>query len=486
MTDQRELDRLLGAFFVDGTDELADRVIEAALHQIDHTRQRRAMRLRGTLQTMPALTRLAVAAVIGLLAVESVFVLQGNHALIGGPIATPVTTATVAPTAGPSAPAATITPVPSPTAMTGAIGDGRQIHTMTLLTDGRVLVAGGYALGDVPLASASIFDPTTGAFSPTGSMAEARGMHTATRLADGRVLIAGGGPVSWLDTNTGSYLTTAELYDPATGTFSPTGRMTSAREDHTATLLADGRVLLVGGNDLGSHAVASAEIYDPRTGTFSPTGSMAIPRGFHTATLLPDGRVLIAGGDSAAWVDAGPYLATAELYDPRTGTFSPTGSMAEGRAYHDATLLRDGRVLMTGGVTYGGGDARGLTSLASAELYDPKTGRFSPTGSMTDGRVYHAATLLADGRVLVAGGCHDGRVYANNPHFLATAEVYDPATGTFSRTGSMAEGRTWQAAAALADGQVLVTGGYGDVVPLASAERYDPATGTFGPAGVSN
>src|SRR5512144_306149 len=191
MTDQRELDRVLGAFFADGSNELADRVIEAALDQVDHTRQQRVAHVPLRLQAMPTLARLAVAAAIGALAVGSAFVFQGNHALIGGPVPTSTATATPPPTDSPSAAAPTSTPVPSPTAMTGAIGDGRQIHTMTVLADGRVLVAGGYALGDTPLATATMFDPRTGAFRPTGSMAQARGMHTATRLTDGRVLIAG-------------------------------------------------------------------------------------------------------------------------------------------------------------------------------------------------------------------------------------------------------------------------------------------------------
>ena len=157
--------------------------------------------------------------------------------------------------------------------------------------------------------------------------------------------------------------------------------MTTPREDHTATLLADGRVLITGGNDTDDHAVASAELYDPTTGTFSPTGSMATARGFHTATLLADGRVLIAGGDPAGWVADRPD-ASAEIYDPTTGTFSPTGSMATTRGFHTATLLADGRVLIAGG-------ENGAGSLASAELYDPTTGTFSPTGSMSTPRALH-------------------------------------------------------------------------------------------------
>jgi hypothetical protein len=303
-------------------------------------------------------------------------------------------------------------------------------------------------------------------------MGAARGLFTATLLTDGRVLVAGGGHASWTGPQGAPFLASAELYDPKTGTFSPTGSMTTAREDHTATLLRDGRVLIVGGDDATSHGLATAELYDPKTGTFSPTGSMSTTRGFHTATLLADGRVLVAGGDTAGWTPSG-NLATAELYDPKTGTFTATGSMAAVRAYHDATLLADGRVLVTGGADESG------TEVPSAEIYDPKTGTFTAAGTMTIARVYHTATLLADGRVLIVGGGSDYTSFL----FIPTAEIFDPKTGTFTKTGSLATARTNHAATLLASGRVLVTGGYGATAPLASAELYDPKTGTFSPAG---
>jgi hypothetical protein len=410
------------------------------------------------------LTRLAAAVVIGVLAVGGAFYLvQRGQPAIGGPGPTPTPRSSPSPTPA------------SPTSPPGPIGTGRQIQTATRLADVRVLIAGGYALGDGALASAVLYDPGTNRISPTGSLATARGLHTATLLANGRVLIAGGGPASWLSTAPGPYLASAELYDPKTGSFSPTGSMTSTREDHTATLLADGRVLIAGGNDVGAHAVASAELYDPKTGKFSATGSMTTPRGFHTATLLADGRVLITGGDLAAWSGSGPFLASAEIYDPKTSKFTATGSMTIGRAWHTATLLADGRVLITGGTE------ADSTSLASAETYDPKTGKFTATGSMTIGRMYHTATLLSDGRVLVAGGCANGPAYTFG-NFLALTEIYDPKTGKFTATGSMTDARTFQQATLLADGRVLITAGEGDnqiVAPLASAEIYDPTTGTF-------
>jgi Galactose oxidase, central domain/Kelch motif len=396
----------------------------------------------------------------------------------GASIATPTATATTPTTAAPTAtpPAAPPAATPSPTAtpqvgLKGPLGDGRQIQTATLLADGGVLVAGGFTSGDGPLASATRYDPGTGVFNPTGSMANARGSHTATLLPDGHVLIAGGGPASWTGTLP-TFLAAAELYDPKTGTFAATGPLSTPRESHTATLLSDGRVLITGGEDRVDHAVASAEIYDPRTGTFSATGSMTVARAFHTATLLPDGRALIAGGNAGTWNYDGPFLASAEIYNPKTGGFSPTGSMATPRAWQTATRLADGRVLVAGGE-----NAR--TDLASAEIYTPKSGKFSPTGSMTVGRVYHAATLLSDGRVLVEGGGSD---YSGGK-FLASAELYNPKTGTWTATGSMADQRNLMTATLLRDGQVLVAGGFGAQAPLASAELYDPKSGTFSQVG---
>jgi hypothetical protein len=471
MTDQRELDRILGAFFADGQDELADRVIDAALDQVDHTRQRHVMRMPQRFQTMPMLTRLAAAAVIGVIAVGGAFYLlkPGQPSGVGGPGPSPSAIATPTVTAAPTVIDVTPTPKPDPVAQTGPLGDGRQIHTSTVLADGRVLVAGGYALGDGPLASASLYDPATNKFSPTGSLAEARGEQSSTRLPDGRVLIAGGGIAGWVFS--GTFLASAELYDPKTGTFSATGSLGTPREAHTSTLLEDGRVLIAGGVEMPNQSLASAELYDPKTGTFSATGSMATARAWHTATLLPDGRVLVAGGWPAGW-SSGSALASAEIYDPKTGRFAATGSMIGGRTFHAATSLADGRVLVTGGQDT-------AADLASAEIYDPKTGMFTATGSMIGGREYHTATLLVDGRVLVAGGGSD---YTNR-YFHASAELYDPKTGTFGPTGPLTDARTNHMASLLADGRVLVTGGYGAEAPLASAELYDPKTGTFSPAG---
>jgi len=369
-------------------------------------------------------------------------------------------TATPAPTPIPT-PAVTAPPSSAPGfGPTGSMATGRSDHYATLLSDGRVLLVGGYNEPGVSLASAELYDPRTSTFNPTGSMRTARHAPFATPLSDGRVLIGGGcvcDPLSTL------VLASAELYDPRTGSFIATGSMTTGRVGATATLLSDGRILIAGGTG-SSRALASAELYDPPTGTFNPTGSMGTSRSGSTATLLADGRVLVVGGMS----DGYTVLASAELYDPQSGKFTMTGSMEAGRINHTATLLADGRVLMAGGTPSIYSSA---PILASAELYDPKSGSFSPTGSMETARTYHTATRLSDGRVLVAGGSME------EPEVLASAELYNPTTGTFGPTGAMKAGREYHTATLLSDGRVLVAGGLthdGLWTDSASAELYRP------------
>jgi len=198
------------------------------------------------------------------------------------------------------------------------------------------------------------------------------------------------------------------------------GGMLTPRFLQTATLLPDGRVLVAGGEDACGAALASAELYDPRTGSWTPTGSMVAPRADHTATLLPDGRVLVAGGTdlapaSGASADTTGPAASAELYDPRTGSWTATGSMVGQHVMHTATLLPDGRVLVAGGTS---GPA------ASAELYDPRTRSWTATGSMLTPRRSHTATLMPDGRVLVVGGLGYGWILPDS------AELYDPGSGS--------------------------------------------------------
>lgn len=347
---------------------------------------------------------------------------------------------------------------------TGGMGDARTVATATLLPNGTVLLAGGYN-PPTTWASAEVYDPNTGLFTSTGAMTTARRAHTATLLANGKVLITGGRVPP-------NYFASAELYDPDTGLFSSTGSMNSARAFHSATLLANGKVLVAGGWLGGSNFVSSAELYDPDTGLFSPTGSLMAAREFHTATLLANGTVLIAGGDIG-----NTSLASAEIYDANVGLFYPTGSMGAARTSHTATLLPASAVRPHGKVLVaGGGSNSGPPAFASAELYDPDTGLFSPTGSMSTARWNHTATLLPayemrpHGRVLLAGG--DGGSFSSG--LLANAELYDPDTGTFSPTGSMSTLRHQHSATLLPNGKLLVAGGDNFPNALASAELYAP------------
>src|SRR6266545_4433218 len=181
----------------------------------------------------------------------------------------------------------------------------------------------------------------------TGRMISAHAFHTATLLSDGRVLIAGG---LINDRLQGQPSRSAELYDPSTGSWTATGRMRAARWRHTATLLPDGKVLVAGGYMSSDDSLASAEIYDPASGRWSATGSMTSRRAWHTATLLPNGTVLVAGGGAEdTLLEGGPRSATAELYNPGSGRWTATGKMAVGRLGFTATLLPDGTVLVAGG-----------------------------------------------------------------------------------------------------------------------------------------
>jgi hypothetical protein len=314
---------------------------------------------------------------------------------------------------------------------TGSMTVARTAHTATLLLDGRVLIAGGGS------ASAELYDVATQTFTATGSMTLAQDTRSATLLANstlpnyGKVLMTGGGDLI------------AELFDPTAGTFTATGNMGAPHLGQTATLLQNGQVLIAGGE------TAKAEIFNPSTGEFTATGSMTVSRSGHTSTLLPDGRVLIAGGvlnfgtGGTVPVPEGPGAASAELYDPVSGTFTATGSMSEGRSGHAATLLVDGTVLVTG------------TDNHTAELFSPATGTFSVIGELSTG-IGATATLRNDGTVLVAGGrAASGRP----PVSIATAQLFAPESGGFVATGSLITARDGHTATRLVDGTVLITGG---------------------------
>jgi N-acetylneuraminic acid mutarotase len=277
-----------------------------------------------------------------------------------------------------------------------------------------VLVAGGEttlhrsgAIGTDYLASAEIYDPVAGTWTPTGSMASARWQHTATLLPNGTVLVVGGGGAPWL--------ASAEIYDPVAGTWTTTASMNYPRSNHTATLLANGTVLVAGGqydDSNGNNLLPTVtEIYDPGTGVWTVTGAMMTGRVFHTATALPTGKVLVAGGFGALGSAEPSVVSSAEIYDPSARTWSSAASMLTARGTHTATLLSSGKVLVAGGCGC-------VAPVSNAEVYDPVLGIWIATSSMSTDRWNYIATLLLDGTVLVAGGT------PNNGVFLSSAEIY--------------------------------------------------------------
>lgn len=311
-----------------------------------------------------------------------------------------------------------------------------------------------------PTATALPAQITPAGLSPALTMTTGRATHTATLLADGRVLIAGGfRQVGRSEVPTVS----AEIYDPESNTFQPTGDMKEPRDGHTATLLPDGHVLIAGGWGIDGR-IATAELFDPRTGEFRSISSLAAPRQGMTATLLPDGRVLIAGGDSAR---TEPQLVL-EIHDPASGRFEPAGQLIAGRSAHTATLLNDGRVLLTGGHAAG-------TVLATAEVFDPATGVSATTGDLALVRYKHAAVRLQDGKVLVLGGSNQDDWRGQ----YASAELYDPDQNAFTPAPDLAWRRFKLADAAVLmdNGNVLVGGGNRHL------EIYEASSGRFAPAG---
>jgi hypothetical protein len=375
-------------------------------------------------------------------------VLLGSAVLIGsGILPRPTPFEIPAPTGSDSPDATVDTTDDAPWTAAEGFVPYREDHALTLLTDGRVLATGN--------GSAHVFDPRSGALTETARMSVPRLGHSATLLTDGTVLVAGGGS----DSSGTTTFPSAELFDPVTGTWHATGLMLEARRDHTATLLADGKVLLAGGRGGGAGTtpgaggtrnLSSAEIYDPTTGAWTAAASMGEWRTGHTATLLGDGTVLVVGG----------FSQVADIYDPTTDTWTTTGAMVERRDSHIASLLLDGRVLVAGG---------GFPLLDSAEIYDPESRTWTATASMNEARSWFAATTLADGRVLVTGGGDGG--YGGSP----TAEVWDPISEAWTPRPNMLSGHGWHEAIGLRDGRVLVVGGYGDdVVADPVAEIYDP------------
>lgn len=352
---------------------------------------------------------------------------------------------------------AKITGATSPYTHTGLVAGSTYYYRVSAIN------AGVESLSDEVFSAVYAGGSPAGIFVPTGSMATARDNHTATLLPNGNVLVAGGSTATaGIFGLTTVVLASVEIFNSSTGTFSVTGNMLTAREGATATLLSNGTVLLTGGKNLAGTPISSAEIYDPITGAFTSTGSMITAHVGHTATLLGNGKVLVSGG-----YDAGHFYSyISEIYDPVTGVFTATGQMTSPRAGHTATLLPNGNVLIAG-------RTQGFAVPFNAEIYNPITGVFTVTGSMGGGRVYHSATLLPNGTVLLTGGLPA----------VTVAEIYNPSTGVFSPSTSMGSPREWHTSVMLSNGNVLFAGGLGNNFPLSTAEIWNSITGLFSATG---
>jgi hypothetical protein len=311
--------------------------------------------------------------------------------------------------------------------------------------------------------------PTPGGtgWTTTGALNIARDSHTATLLDDGRVLVAGGRTA--INDGVHEFTKTCESYNPDLGTWSMTTNFVGpARYSHQAIKLPNGTVLIVGGtlkkvvHPWFVEHTTSCELFDPVANTWTLTGAMQTVRAAHSLTLLADGRVLAVGGTSLRTGENADWLSSCEIYDPAAGTWSATGSLNEARGGHGSVVLDDGKVLMGGGGH----------SLSSCELYDPQTGNWSMAAEMNVGRLLNEESFakLSGGRILVAGGRTDQAV-------LSSCEVYDQGTDSWSFVGSLNEPSDVPQIAALPDGSVLRAAGWpGGESVTNSSERYDPAT----------
>ncbi|MFC1727828.1 kelch repeat-containing protein, partial [Patescibacteria group bacterium] len=356
-------------------------------------------------------------------------------------------------------------------AETGNLSTGRGTGEQSvLLSNGMVLTAGGRD-GSNYLSSAEIYDPTVGDWTVTGNFIGGtsygiRNRFALTLLDNGQALAIGG----W-NTPGGVEISSSQLYNPSTGTWAETGNLLGGeiygdRTDHAATLLNNGQVLVAGG--ISDYYISSSQLYDPGTGTWRETGNLINDRRDHTLTLLHNGKVLLVG-------DSTDELSACELYDPVTGTWEETGTLLGGTSYggrksHGATILKDGRALVVGGTNAAG------TDLSSAQLYDPSTGTWEEAGNLVGGTVYGARdsiekslVTLNNGKVLLAGGETGAAVE------LSSAQIYDPATGTWEEAGDMVGQRSRYSSTLLNNGQVLVFGGTG-AATLSSSELFTPET----------
>jgi len=348
---------------------------------------------------------------------------------------------------------------------TGSLGSPRSAHTATLLSSGKVLMAGGQTGTSTWLSTAELFDPAAaagvGAFAATGSMAVRRFIHAASLFgSSGKVLVTGGSD------GTGA-ISNAEIYDPGTGLFTATANLIGLRQSHTSTLLGTGKVVVIGGLNNSGTRLSTAELFDPTggggAGTFTSTGNLVNGRQVHAATLLLSGKVLVSGGNFS-----GSYTTTAELYDPAgSGTFSSTGAMAAPRCSHDSARLPSGKVLVAGGYTFAG-------FLSTADLYDPAAGTWATTGNLPAGTSYPRLLTLSSGLVLTIGGGQ-----SSGP--LASALLFDPAggsgVGAFTATTSMLNAHDGHSATLFPSGRVLVAGGFTTSTTITTtAEVFTTAT----------
>lgn len=344
---------------------------------------------------------------------------------------------------------------------TGSMRTARASHTATVLPNGLVLAAGGAGDNNNALPSSELYNSASGTWASTGNMNVARVSARAVLLPNGMVLTMGG---CINNDCQGGTTRSAEIYNPSTGKWTVTGPMVKARAEFIAVLLPNGKVLVAGGctsyDVNGCLAVTTAaELYNPATKTWSSTGAMRAGRMAMTGTVLPNGKALIAGGQTAA-SDA---LGSSELYNPATAAFTLSGRLITPRSGHSATLLKNGLVLMAGGENVNG------VSIANAELYHPATGTYTATGNMPSKRQEHVAVLLPTGLVLVSGGAN---VNATTTTVLASCATYNPATGSWTAASSMKNARVDHTATLLHNGHVLAAGGDNATNELSSAELF--------------
>ena len=329
------------------------------------------------------------------------------------------------------------------------LGMPRTWHTATRLKGGKILLAGGGNGADEQYAAVEIFDPVSGSFTQAAPLHTPRHEHSATRLQDNRVLVVGGynSQQQWLED--------AEVYNPSSNTWTVVPPIYSHGVQHTATLLADGRVLVVGGCVGSGVCTDRVEIFDPRTNSWTEAAPLESDRASHAAVRLNDGRVLVAGGTLAD--------RDALIYDPLANTWTATGPMVRQRTQARMTRLLDGRVLAAGGLIIS--DAP--IALASAEIYDPGSNTWTAAASLAQPRYAHILASLPDGQVLAVGGAREYDYPVGHPNgnpwtassFLQDIECYDPGSDRWYVAGELPMPEAYAAAVFLQDGRLWLTGG---------------------------